>query len=137
VMVETSGRDVGSFHYIDHLFPDASYRKLVLHFEINDITFAESSVDSRMSREMTDGRTALAGTPEDIIKVNAGGPYGSKVLQGVQADSNQVWEKVVAGKIANSWYKASISITAKEDAEWTARATMAPTDTEAFPIKRL
>lgn len=30
VMVETSGRDIGMYHYVNHLFPEESgYRKLV------------------------------------------------------------------------------------------------------------
>jgi len=138
VMVETSGRDPGSFHYIDHCFPDDSYRKLVIHFEINCLSFAERSVDARMLREMADGQKALAGTWEDLIKVNAGGPYGSKVLKGVQADSDRVWEQsVLGGDLAKSWYKASISISAQEGAEWTACATSSEGDTKAFPIERL
>ena len=28
-MVETSGRDIAMFRYIDHFFPDEQYRKLV------------------------------------------------------------------------------------------------------------
>eukprot|EP00441_Pelagodinium_beii_P001170 CAMPEP_0197700422 /NCGR_PEP_ID=MMETSP1338-20131121/121955_1 /TAXON_ID=43686 ORGANISM="Pelagodinium beii, Strain RCC1491" /NCGR_SAMPLE_ID=MMETSP1338 /ASSEMBLY_ACC=CAM_ASM_000754 /LENGTH=326 /DNA_ID=CAMNT_0043284033 /DNA_START=79 /DNA_END=1055 /DNA_ORIENTATION=+ len=99
IMAETSGRDAGMFRYIDHCFPDDSYRKLVLHFDINDISFAEKSVDSRMLREMADGRLALAGSTQDIIKVNAGGPYGSQVLQSVQADSNKVWDEVLSGRL--------------------------------------
>eukprot|EP00933_Yihiella_yeosuensis_P022177 TRINITY_DN17462_c0_g1_i2.p1 TRINITY_DN17462_c0_g1~~TRINITY_DN17462_c0_g1_i2.p1 ORF type:complete len:232 (-),score=40.69 TRINITY_DN17462_c0_g1_i2:163-858(-) len=137
VMVETSGRDPGMFHYIDFCFPDDSYRKLVLHFEIDDISFAERSVDSRMLGEMAAGQKALSsGSTNDIIKVNAGGPYGSKVLKGVQADSDKVWDDVVNKRgIAEHWYKASISIKAKEGAEWMAHATGFAE--EAFPINRL
>ena len=37
------------FHYIDHLFPDeGTHRKLVLHFDIDDIVHAQRSVDARM-----------------------------------------------------------------------------------------
>ncbi|CAK0885732.1 unnamed protein product [Prorocentrum cordatum] len=138
VMVETSGRDVGMFHYIDHCFPDGSYRKLALHFEINDVSFAERSVDERMLREIEAGQRALAGTVDDIIKVNAGGPYGSKVLRGVQADSDRVWEtEVRAGRVAQAWYKASFSITGQEAAEWTARASSSPPGVGEHPILRV
>eukprot|EP00929_Paragymnodinium_shiwhaense_P011343 TRINITY_DN11694_c0_g1_i10.p1 TRINITY_DN11694_c0_g1~~TRINITY_DN11694_c0_g1_i10.p1 ORF type:complete len:462 (-),score=68.41 TRINITY_DN11694_c0_g1_i10:132-1517(-) len=136
VMAETSGRDAGMWHYIDFCFPDDSYRKLVLHFEINDISFAERSVDSRMSREIQAGHNALAGAAADIINVNSGGPYGSKVLKGVQADSDKVWRTVVDGELAKTWYKASLSITARDDGEWTCTATGMP-DAGAHPIQRL
>lgn len=138
IMVETSGRDPGMFHYIDYCFPDDSYRKLVIHFEINDIGFAERSVDARMLGEMALGQSALVGNAEDIIRVNSGGPYGSKVLRSVQIDSNRVWEQEVrSGNLAKHWYKASISIAAQEDAEWTARATSAHAESLPFPIERL
>ena len=45
VMVETSGRDVGMYKYIDVLFPDEQYHKLVVHFSINELRFAEMSDD--------------------------------------------------------------------------------------------
>ena len=45
VLVETSGRDIGMYEYVDSLFPDEEYNKLVCHFSINDIAFAETSVD--------------------------------------------------------------------------------------------
>jgi len=126
VMVETSGRDVAMFRYVDHLFPDTEYRKLVVHFTINDLSFAERSVDTRMQREMRNGRAAVAAAtnPMDVIRANAGGPYGSKVLQKVQAEAQSVWESVSSGEagVAESWYKASIAISARADAEWTVRA---------------
>ena len=124
VMVETSGRDIAMFRYIDHFFPDDRYNKLVVHFTINDIGFAERSVDTRMLGEMAHGRAALAsGDPREIIRANAGGPYGSAALRGVQADSTAVWQKVKAGGDAgDSWYKASIAITAHESEPWTVTA---------------
>jgi len=124
VMVETSGRDIAMFRYIDHFFPDDTYRKLVVHFTINDITFAERSVDTRMLGEMADGKAALASADAlKIIDANAGGPYGSAALRGVQADSDKVWEAVKAGGDAGaSWYKASIAISASETEPWTVRA---------------
>ena len=49
--METSGRDVAMFHYVDHFFPSASsYNKLALHFVINDLSQAQTSVDQRMIR---------------------------------------------------------------------------------------
>ena len=61
IMIETSGRDIAMFHYIDHLFPkdNTNYRKLALNFKINELSFAEQSVDARMLKEMKDGQKAL------------------------------------------------------------------------------
>jgi len=41
---------------------------------------------------MEDGRAAVAADRRtiDLIRANAGGPYGSAVLKGVQADSQKV-----------------------------------------------
>ena len=126
VMVETSGRDIGMYEYVDHLFADDSYRKLVINFEISDIGFAERSVDARMEREMADGALALtAEDPLAIVCANAGGPYGSSVLAGVQADSRRVWQTVVnggPGDVGHMWYKASIAINADSNAPWTCQA---------------
>jgi len=125
VMVETSGRDIAMFHYVDQFFPDEDYRKLVLNFEINDISFAETSVDTRMQKEMQAGRAAIERSAEtmDIISVNAGGPYGSKVLAKVQEESRRVWQDVLhGGKVAGSWYKASFLVEARQDGPWTVRA---------------
>ena len=79
VMVETSGRDVGMYKYVDHLQPDAddAYRKLVVNFGINELSFAERSVDTRMLGEMATGKAALArcaADPAGLVKANAGGP---------------------------------------------------------------
>jgi len=126
VMVETSGRDIAMFHYINHFFQDEDYNKLVVHFTINDISFAEKSVDARMGREILAGKKANedGAMALDIINVNAGGPYGSKVLKQVQQDSQEVLTKVFQGdSVAESWYKAMISINASDTKEWTAHAT--------------
>lgn len=162
VMVETSGRDIGMFEYVEHLFPSDSYRKLVLNFRINTLSFAgppsscrrptplcaptapqpvprhrppppplcfaERSVDARMLREMADGSAALGGAPAALVRANAGGPYGSAALAGVQADSRRVWESVVgggAGGVGASWLKASFEIDAAADAPWTCRPAAA------------
>ena len=125
IMLETTGRDVGMYTYVDHLFPGEEYNKLVVNFSINDLAFAEASVDARMLNEMREGREA-AGLAA-VVRANAGGPYGSAVLRDVQAESAAVWAKVrsgEAGGVANSWYKASIAIDAHKDKDWTARAVV-------------
>ena len=115
------------FHYVDSFFPSDQYNKLALHFTINDLSHAESSVDSRMVKEMKDGIEALqSGDVQRIIKANAGGPYGSEVLKGIQRDSDVVWDKIVSedgeNDVGSDWFKASISIEAKKDEDWTASA---------------
>ena len=96
---------------------------------MNDISFAEKSVDERMRKEMDAGRAVIAGSGVDIravTDVNLGGPYGSEVLKGVKEDSERVWEEVSTGKkgdVGKGWYLAPIYITARDEAEggWTAR----------------
>jgi hypothetical protein len=56
VMLETSGRDIAMFQYVDHFFADETYRKLVLHFEINDLSMAECSVDGESVSMSCDGQ---------------------------------------------------------------------------------
>ena len=144
-MLETSGRDISMFKYVDHIFPDGSsssssssssngehveYNKLVIHFTINDIKYAEASVDGRMLREMNDGQTAISSNNgsgdylNDIINVNAGGPYGSSVLRSVQEDSDRVWANIDSGDVGSSWYKATIHINGHDDpSQWTASSS--------------
>jgi hypothetical protein len=141
VMIETSGRDVAMYHYIDTFFNQSGddgdkYNKLVLHFDINDLGHAEDSVDRRMVSEMENGVKVLNGdvNVKDLINVNAGGPYGSEVLKGIQEDSNKVWETIIQNsskanddnddenQVGHDWYKASIQINASSDKDWTARA---------------
>lgn len=66
-----------------------------------------------------------------VIPAFKGGPYGSAVLAGVQADSDAVWAQVSASCTTSTsssadkfpeWYKARIHIEAHDDALWTARA---------------
>jgi hypothetical protein len=148
VMVETSGRDIAMFDYVDRFFDDADYNKLVVHFSVNDIKHAERSVDCRMLGEMENGKRALDallchreqeeeeeekhGTDSDavrragamsIIEANEGGPYGSAVLRSVQEASDRVWGSVQAGSVdaGATWFKASIAIEGDEDEDWTAR----------------
>jgi len=129
IMVETSGRDVGMYAYVEALFPSESYRKLVVNFGVNELSFAERSVDRRMLSEMADGRAALAtvaSNPMALVNANAGGPYGSEVLAGVQADSQRVWTQIVTGEadgVGATWLKASVAIEAAEPpTPWRARA---------------
>lgn len=122
-MLETSGRDVAMFHYVDSFFPKG-YRKLALHFTINDLSYAQQSVDNRMVKEIEVGQEALeSGDAFQIIYANAGGPYGSEVLPGVQTDSDRVWnESVLSGDVGQDWYKATIAINAHPTEPWTAQA---------------
>lgn len=133
-MCETSGRDVAMFHYIDHFFP-SRYNKLALHFTINDLSHAKKSVDERMVREMRMGKEALeSGDVINVIYSNQGGPYGSEVLEGVQADSDRVWNEIIMGgknddggdeeegTVGKDWYKASMQINAHSDKSWTIQA---------------
>lgn len=108
-LMETSGKDVAMFHYIDHYFDSEKYNKLALHFVINDLSQAKESVDKRMITEIEAGSAAMKS--EDAFKVvyaNAGGPYGSKVLEGIQKDSEKVWqEKILTGSVGDDWFKVS------------------------------
>jgi hypothetical protein len=123
-MMETSGRDVAMFKYIDEFFP-IGYNKLALHFTINDLSCAQESVDRRMEEEI---RMGVAAIHEDdvlrIIDANAGGPYGSEVLPAVQEASDKVWNDVVMKDdgVGLDWYKATICINAHPTMPWTAQA---------------
>ena len=57
MLVETSGRDIASYEYVEKIFAShpAEYRKLVVHFTIDDRKHAERSVDGRMIEEMKAG----------------------------------------------------------------------------------
>ena len=123
-MMETSGRDVAMFTYVDEFFSEG-YNKLALHFTINDLSYAQQSVDSRMIREMKVGVRAVATNDTmQVVYSNAGGPYGSEVLRGVQEASDRVWEEVVLKNdgVGEDWYKATIAIHAHPTEPWTAQA---------------
>ena len=126
VLVETSGRQIASFDYIDALFDGTRYRKLALHFTIDDIQFAERSVDSRMAGEMARGaRLVAAGdiSHRAVVAVNSGGPYGSAVLRDVLRDAERVWTEFTATR--HDWMKASIAIRGNDDpSRWTASAVL-------------
>jgi len=124
VLVETSGRDIAMFEYIEKFFPQSSnYKKLAIHFTIDEIKYAESSVDSRMLKEMEVGRKVVnsgIAKPADVINVNMGGPYGSSVLAGVQADSDRVWGEVMGRE---GWMFATIDIHGDDDmGKWSCSA---------------
>jgi hypothetical protein len=111
---------------VDHFFP-TGYSKLALHFTINDLSHAQTSVDNRMVREIKTGIDAIkAQDVFDIIYANAGGPYGSEVLPGVQQDSDRVWNEVVLKNdgVGQDWYKATIQINAHPTEPWTAQAVL-------------
>jgi len=141
IMIETSGRDVAMFHYVDSFFPSEEYNKLALHFTINDLSHAESSVDSRMVKEMKEGIQAMqSGDVHQVIKANAGGPYGSEVLKSIQRESDAVWDAILlsdkeegegetssgshGASVGRDWFKASIQIHARDDGDWTANAVL-------------
>jgi hypothetical protein len=147
-LMETSGKDVAMFKYIDHFFSardgdgdgdGAKYNKLALHFTINDLECAKISVDKRMKHEIQVGAKAVKGGDAfEIVYANEGGPYGSKVLPGVQKDSDKVWnEQVLGGAVGQDWYKATISINAHPTKAWTAQAVR-PDGTlgTEFPFER-
>lgn len=127
-MLETSGRDVAMFHYVNQMFPSEKYNKLALHFTINDLKYAQYSVDRRMIHEIQSGIRALeSGSVQSIIQANEGGPYGSEVLPGVQEDSDRVWKEIVMNRndderVGKDWYKATINIYGHDSEPWTAQA---------------
>lgn len=123
-MMETSGRDVAMFYYVDHIFPKGGYNKLALHFTINDLSQAQESVDRRMVQEIQAGIKAVEAKDDfEVIYANAGGPYGSEVLPGVQEASDSVWNDVVlkGDEVGQDWYKATIAINAHPTEPWTAQ----------------
>lgn len=123
IMVETSGRDVGMFKYMDHFFGGArGYRLMVVHFSVDDVRGAEESVRTRMEGEMVAGKKARGA--REVIAANAGGPYGPEVLRGVQKESDQVWEAVRSGTagVGKGWWKARLSVRAPLEGDWTVAA---------------
>jgi hypothetical protein len=119
-LMETSGKDIAMFQYVDHFLPD--YNKLALRFQINQLDLAKTSVDERMKSEILAGMQAH--TVQQVIRSNQGGPYGSQVLPDIQRDSDAVWHNQVATNrgVGNDWYKATIQIVAHPDRPWTAQA---------------
>jgi len=138
VMVESSGRDIAMFDYMNYCFPSDRYRHLVIHFTINDLRFAEKSVDRRMIKEMEVGRRSILDDGGGVvaqIAANAGGPYGSSQLRSVQSDSDKVASIVFSDEsaVANGWFKARISITACDEDPWTIRANTEESQVFSFP----
>ena len=144
VMLETSGKDIASFHYVNFFFPDEKYRKMVVYFDIDDIEHAKRSVDERMRREMARGCTLASrveSTPAHLMSVNCGGPYGGKQLRAVEAAARRTWKSVTTstkdcggqalgkedeeGNDWSSWYFARVAISGNSDGGgrgWSARA---------------
>ena len=124
------------FEYIDFCFPSTEYNKLLVHFTINDIKFAEKSVDTRMLYEMKKGKSCLDENSDvnTLIEVNAGGPYGSAQLKSVQEESDKVIKDVVSerSETGRDWFKAHIKIEAFDDEPWTARAAIKGSQTFTF-----
>ncbi|OSX72239.1 hypothetical protein BU14_0453s0005 [Porphyra umbilicalis] len=119
VLVETSGRDIAMFHYVNAVFPADGYRKLALHFTVNTLDAAAASVSARMAAEMGAGTAAAAGGGgiHALIAANAGGPYGPDALPGVQADAERVWGEVTGAArrgegAAVGWWTASVTVEA-------------------------
>ena len=126
VIVETTGKDLAMFEYADHFFPDAAYRKLAVYFRVNDVAFAEASVDARMKKEMQDGQAALAADAQTrrlrTISANAGGAQSPGVLPGIKAASEASWKKVLGGAVSKAWLKATLAVDASAVGPWTVRA---------------
>ena len=116
------------FEYINFCFPEKDYNKLVCHFTIDNIRFAEKSVDTRMLYEMKMGKEAIETNAGVLaqIQANAGGPYGSKELADVLEQSESVLTSVLTGTsdVGKSWFKAQIAITGHDDEPWTIRANV-------------
>ena len=123
-LVETSGRDIAMFDYIDYCFPSETHNKLVIHFSINDVSFAEQSVKERMIGEMVAGKEAVStGSTEKIIYANAGGPYGWEQLKDVLQASNQVMDRIFGVESGyDDWLKVRVGIEAFKDKAWIARS---------------
>ena len=130
VFIETSGRDTSMFDYVDFCFPKQDYNKLVVHFTINEIAYAQTSVDKRMSFEMKKGKEALKeGGVERVlglIQANSGGPFGSAHLPDIQKASSITHEAIFNknSSLCSDWYKAHILIEGKDDQPWTAVANV-------------
>jgi hypothetical protein len=115
------------YDYVDFAFPSTHYRKLAVHFSINDVVHAERSVRSRMAGEMTAGWTALqalqACAPSDVsareaasallVAANAGGPYGPDVLKTIQAAGDAVWTGLETEGGRPGWDMAQLCVTVR------------------------
>jgi hypothetical protein len=144
MLIETTGQNPGQLFYVDYFFPKEKFNKLFLHFKINDVSFAEEAVNTRMLSEMEAGYQLMNGPSSsssvdvhDIINVNQGGSQSSKVLRKVQEDSNNMWNKVKDGEFITDWFKASITVNAHKSEPWTASATSDDPDVRSFPIERV
>ena len=99
VMLETSGKDIASFHYVNYFFPDERYQKLVINFDVDDIKFAKNSVNHRMKKEMELGYALISKketTVNELMAVNCGGPYGGDQLDAVKQAADATWKQVMS-----------------------------------------
>lgn len=139
VLIETSGRDISMFEYMNNCFGSEDYNKLVINFHINDIQFAEESVDSRMLYELSIGKSVIDNKLGVLaqIQANIGGPYSSLELSRVLNESNQVVKSIFSGEsdLGNNWYKASIKVNAYNDKPWTVQADQPSSQIFSFPLK--
>lgn len=71
-----------------------------------------------------------------LIAVNAGGPYGSSQLKGVQADSDRVLAGVLGGSAGRAdWRRALIAIEPAEGQPWHVRAAAATSASSAYAFE--
>ena len=113
-------------HSLTHLLTHSLTHLLVVHFTINDIKYAEKSVDDRMQSEISAGRRSLAsGNIKQVVAANAGGPYASSQLKKVQEESDHAIKLVFDSQNScwDQWYKARIYVDGHEAAPWNVRAT--------------
>ncbi|CAE8740856.1 unnamed protein product [Polarella glacialis] len=125
VIVETTGKDAAMLDYVNHFFPALDYHRLVLRFEITDLTLAQTSIEARTRKELVTGKAAagsddLAGL---ISSIAGGSVFGMDELHSIQEGSRKVWQHILQGgcpSVDDSWHKAEIIIDAQSDKPWTA-----------------
>ena len=156
IMMETTGKSIASFNYIDCLFPNngssREYNKLLVHYTIDDIKYAKQSVDRRMVMEMERGFDTIRSMHNvneehirNIISVNCGGPYGSNMLADVLRESDEVMSKVFCpGNCAESeeeddryasWFKARVRINASESGWYACSLSSEGKELKRFPFE--
>lgn len=125
VFIETSGRDTSMFDYVNYNFPEDEYHRCVVHFTINDVKYAEQTVDKRMRFEMKKGAEALTASSGServlgVIEANSGGPFGSAHLAEVSRQSELINEKIFSDSvnIGKNWFKAQINVKGREEGPW-------------------
>ena len=155
ILIETSGRDSAMFECIDYLAdtynshqrsstsPNIKYRKLLIHFSINDIKYAKESVDKRMIEEMQRGKLLLQVAEtisgQQVSEINSGGPYAGDKLDQVFIESEDIWKRILvninpstpspssskANIVGSDWDVAHIEIIGNDDDSiWIARPAL-------------